>query len=87
MPLFDYRCANCDHRFEAMQRLNEPALSTCPSCHQEGLEKLISAPAVQSAAGGGGGGHVHGPGCRHRSGKACNWGTQQTASPKSRQKR
>lgn len=65
MPFFDYHCQNCDHTFEVLQKLNEPALSTCPSCNQEKLEKLLSAPAIQSSGGGGGGGHVHGPGCRH----------------------
>ncbi len=65
MPFYDYHCDNCDHRFEAMQKISDPALSVCPACNQERLRKLISAPAVQSSGGGGGGGHVHGPGCRH----------------------
>lgn len=64
MPFFDYRCQSCDHTFEVLQRVSEPAPSTCPSCNQDRLEKLVSAPAIQSG-GGGGGGHVHGPGCRH----------------------
>jgi putative FmdB family regulatory protein len=63
MPFFDYRCLSCDHEFEVLQKLNEPAPSTCPSCNQKGLEKKLSAPAIKSTAGGGG--HVHGPGCRH----------------------
>lgn len=63
MPFFDYRCPDCDHRFEAMQKIADPVLTTCPSCQGKRIEKLVSAPAVQT--GGGGGGHVHGPGCRH----------------------
>lgn len=62
MPFFDYRCRDCEHQFEAMQKINEPVLTTCPSCDQDQLEKLVSAPAIQSS---GGGGHVHGPGCNH----------------------
>lgn len=66
MPLYDYRCRDCDHSFEAMQKYGEPA-PACPSCEQGKVEKLMSAPAVAGASegGGGGGGHVHGPGCRH----------------------
>jgi putative FmdB family regulatory protein len=63
MPFFDYRCLNCDLRFEVLQKIDEPAPSMCPACEQYKLEKLISAPAIQSSAGSGG--HVHGPGCRH----------------------
>lgn len=61
MPFFDYRCTQCDHRFEALQKVGEPALTKCPSCDQDGLEKLLAAPALQSS----GAGHVHGPGCNH----------------------
>lgn len=63
MPFYDYRCRNCEHQFEAMQKVNDPALTSCPSCNEDKLEKLVSAPAIQSS--GGGGGHVHGPGCNH----------------------
>lgn len=63
MPFFDYHCASCDHRFEVLQKIDDPAPSACPSCNQAGPKKLLSAPAIQSSAGGGG--HVHGPGCRH----------------------
>lgn len=64
MPFYDYRCRSCEHQFETMQKVGDAALTTCPSCDQDQLEKLVSAPAIQSS-GGGGGGHVHGPGCNH----------------------
>ena len=67
MPFYDYHCLNCDHTFEVLQKIDAPAPAACPSCDQGRLEKLLSAPALQSSGGGGGGGggHVHGPGCRH----------------------
>jgi putative FmdB family regulatory protein len=65
MPLYDYRCLDCDHSFEVMQKFGEPAPAACPSCDRGRVEKLMSAPAVGSSGGDGGGGHVHGPGCRH----------------------
>lgn len=62
MPFYDYGCPSCDHRFEVLQKLGDPAPAQCPACGHERVEKLVSAPAIQS---GGGGGHVHGPNCRH----------------------
>jgi putative FmdB family regulatory protein len=44
MPLFEYRCRDCDHRFEALvQGSRRPA---CPSCEGRRLEKQLSAFAV-----------------------------------------
>ncbi len=63
MPFFDYNCLSCSHKFEVLQKVSDPAPSSCPSCGQDRLEKLVSAPAIQSSAGGSA--HVHGPGCRH----------------------
>jgi putative FmdB family regulatory protein len=64
MPFFDYRCRDCDHTFEVLQKAGDPAPAACPACDEGRLEKLLSAPAINSP-GGDGGGHVHGPGCRH----------------------
>lgn len=44
MPLFDYRCVECGHEFEALQAINEPALADCPKCDMVALQKLLSAP-------------------------------------------
>ena len=46
MPLYEYRCTACDHRFEKIQSFNAPDEKECPVCHGE-VERLISAPAVQ----------------------------------------
>lgn len=63
MPFFDYSCPSCAHRFEVLLKSSDPVPETCPACGKSGVEKQVSAPAIQSS--GGGGGHVHGPGCRH----------------------
>ncbi len=44
MPLYEYRCQNCDSHTEVMQRFADPPLATCEECGGE-LKKLISAPA------------------------------------------
>jgi len=47
MPIFDYRCLDCEAEFEFLVRPNKPA-PTCPDCQSFHLEKMIAAPAVSS---------------------------------------
>jgi putative FmdB family regulatory protein len=47
MPLYEYQCASCGHRFEKIQRFSDPLLDTCPSCNGREVHKLLSAPAFQ----------------------------------------
>ena len=46
MPIYDFSCKACSHKFEALVRKNTPA---CPECASEDLEKLVSLPVVRSA--------------------------------------
>jgi len=41
MPTYEYECETCGHRFDAFQNMSDPALSTCPSCNEESLRRLI----------------------------------------------
>ena len=45
MPFYEYRCEQCDHCMEVMQKMNEAPLKVCPECGQTSLRKLISAAA------------------------------------------
>ena len=47
MPIYEYECGSCGHRFEAIQKMSDPVLKDCPSCGQSGLKKLISAAGFQ----------------------------------------
>ena len=44
MPIYEYKCQNCEHYFEVLQRISEEPLSTCPECKKNALRKLVSAP-------------------------------------------
>ena len=46
MPLYEYQCTKCDHRFERIQRFSDPLVKKCPECGGK-VEQLLSAPAVQ----------------------------------------
>ena len=47
MPLYEYLCSACAHRFERIVKFSDPPLKTCPKCGKETAEQLISAPAMQ----------------------------------------
>ncbi len=46
MPLYEYECAACGHRFELIQRFADPPADRCTLCGQGPVHKLLSAPAV-----------------------------------------
>jgi putative FmdB family regulatory protein len=46
MPLYEYQCDGCGHRFEVIQKYSDPPVSACPSCG-ESVKKLLSSPAIQ----------------------------------------
>ena len=46
MPIYEYRCRNCNSTFAALVRSGTPV--TCPDCGGSSLKKLISAPFVLS---------------------------------------
>ena len=46
MPLYEYQCGACGHRFETIQKFSDPPLTECPKCGGA-VRKLQSAPAFQ----------------------------------------
>jgi putative FmdB family regulatory protein len=46
MPLYEYQCEKCGHRFEKIQKFSDKMIKKCPECGGR-VEQVISAPAVQ----------------------------------------
>lgn len=46
MPLYEYECDSCGHRFEVIQKFSDAPVDTCPKCGKS-VRKLISSPAIQ----------------------------------------
>src|SRR5579859_4681558 len=46
MPLYEYECKQCGHRFEKIQKFSDKMVKKCPECGGQ-VEQMISAPAVQ----------------------------------------
>ena len=47
MPMYEYQCAACGHRLEAIQKFADKPLKNCPKCKKSKLERLLSSPAIQ----------------------------------------
>ncbi len=46
MPLYEYACRSCGHRFEVIQKIADAPLTSCVKCAGE-VERLLSSPAIQ----------------------------------------
>jgi putative FmdB family regulatory protein len=53
MPIFEYQCGACDHRFERLFLSAGSAKGeiACPECGAAGAEKLFSTFGVRGSAG------------------------------------
>jgi putative FmdB family regulatory protein len=47
MPLYEYQCEACGHRFEKIQKFSDPLIEECPNCGERKVHKLVSSPAIQ----------------------------------------
>lgn len=52
MPIYEYGCEKCGHEFEAIQKISEEPLKTCPACGQDALRKKVSAAGFRLKGGG-----------------------------------
>lgn len=46
MPLYEYQCQSCQHRFEVIQKYSDAPVEICRACGGP-VVKLISSPAIQ----------------------------------------
>ncbi len=45
MPIYEYRCRDCERVFEALQRVAEDPLETCRHCGGS-AKRIVSSPAI-----------------------------------------
>lgn len=69
MPLYEFSCEQCGHRFEFLARTLRDRPETCPACGGAQLKKAFSTFAAKSTSSADGCvhagqcAHAHGPGC------------------------
>ena len=47
MPIYEYRCSNCGHQQEFMQKLSDAPLTTCTKCNKPTFTKMLTAAGFQ----------------------------------------
>jgi len=52
MPIYEYQCGDCQHEFEALQKMSDSALVDCPKCKQPSLVKKVSAAGFRLSGSG-----------------------------------
>ncbi|WP_373974735.1 zinc ribbon domain-containing protein [Chitinibacter sp. SCUT-21] len=70
MPIYAYRCSECGHQGDHLQKMSDPQLTVCPKCQAPKYEKQLSAVGIAlkgtaSAPTASAVPHQCGPGCQH----------------------
>lgn len=47
MPIYEYKCVECGHQLEAIQKVSDDPLTECPTCGPGKLKRLISPAGFQ----------------------------------------
>ena len=47
MPIYQYKCTDCGHQLEALQKMSDPRLTDCPACQKPNLRKQLTAAAFK----------------------------------------
>src|ERR1700754_2406330 len=47
MPIYEYRCDECGHQEDHLQKIAEKTLSKCPACGKKAYKKMLSAAGFQ----------------------------------------
>ena len=47
MPIYAYRCSNCGHAQDVLQKLSDPVLTVCPACGEPTYVKQVTAAGFQ----------------------------------------
>jgi len=52
MPIYEYECQSCGHRFEEWQKMSDKPIKVCPKCKARKVDKLISQTSFHLKGGG-----------------------------------
>jgi putative FmdB family regulatory protein len=47
MPIYAYRCTDCGHEFDVLQKVSDAPLTECPACQRPALTKKVTAAGFQ----------------------------------------
>ena len=52
MPIYDYKCSDCEYETEIIQKFSDEPKTLCPNCNKNSLQKMVSAPSFRLKGGG-----------------------------------
>lgn len=52
MPIYEFECSQCGHRFDRLQKLSDADPADCPECGAPQVRRRVSAPSFRLAGGG-----------------------------------
>ncbi|MEP7184747.1 MAG: zinc ribbon domain-containing protein [Rhodanobacter sp.] len=52
MPIYEFECRGCGHRFDRLQKLSDDDPTICPTCGEPLLHRRVSAPSFRLAGSG-----------------------------------
>ncbi len=52
MPIYAYRCDDCGHAQDFLQKMSDPLIDTCPACGSKKFPKQLTAAGFQLKGGG-----------------------------------
>lgn len=52
MPIYAYRCEDCGHAQDFLQKISDPLIDTCPQCGSKNFRKQVTAAGFQLKGGG-----------------------------------
>ncbi len=47
MPIYAYRCTDCGHAQDVLQKISDPVLTVCPACGAASYAKQVTAAGFQ----------------------------------------
>ncbi len=63
MPIYEYECQSCKHRFEELVSTSSDEMPECPECRQKEVKKLMSAGSFKANSNSTGSLSVPAPSC------------------------
>lgn len=52
MPIYEFECGSCGHRFDRLQKLSDADPTVCPACTAAQLHRRLTAPSFRLAGSG-----------------------------------
>jgi putative FmdB family regulatory protein len=51
VPIYGYRCSDCGHEFEVLQKFSGEPLKVCPNCQGKLVKKMYAAGVIFKGSG------------------------------------